>query len=141
VVRKRYQQEMWYPRLLVRDAGVEHASTDRPRQVRLRVQECMRLPSGRVGKIQALFALRCDPALCRAPASCTPAEPTAAPDPNRWRPPAQAGAGKRAGQRRTVTSWLGTLLPRDAELKRGKAMGDNDCKKSAHGFPRCPFSR
>jgi hypothetical protein len=140
VVRKRYQQGCCYPRLQALDAAMRPALTDPQRRARLKTQERMRLPSGRVGKIQALFALRCDPALCRAPASCTPAGLAAAPDPNRRRPPAQAGAGKRAGPRRTVTSWLGTLLPRDAELKRGKAMGDNHRKKSAHGFPRHPLS-
>lgn len=133
VVRKRYQRGCCYPQLQALDAGMRPALTAQQMLARLKILGRMRLPSGRVGKIQALFALRCDPALCRAPASCTPAGLAAAPDPNRRRPPAQAGAGRRAGQRRTVTSWLGTLLPRDSELKRGKAMGQSHCKKSAHG--------
>jgi hypothetical protein len=110
VVRKRYQQGCCYPRLQALDAGMRPALIDQQMQAQLKTQERMRLPSGRVGKMKALPALRCDPALCRAPASCTPAGLAAAPDPNRRRPPAQAGAGKRAGQRRTVTSWLGRYL-------------------------------
>src|SRR5437867_2182407 len=97
------------------------------------MREHTRMPSGRVGATKVLFALSCGSEPYRAPASCTPVGLTAAPDPNRQPPPAEAGAGRGAGELRTVTSWLGTLLPRDAELKRGKARGSNHCKKSAHG--------
>jgi hypothetical protein len=141
VVRKRYQQGSCYRRLQALDVGKRPELTDQPTQAQPKAQRRMRRPSGRVGQTKALLALSYAPALCRAPASCTPAGPIAAPDPNRRRPPAQAGAGKRAGERRTVTSWLGTLPPRHPELKRGIVTGSNHRKKSAHGFPRRPISQ